>query len=360
MLCDLSDVLICLIWKKVIKEQKISFCIKKVNKVQFVNWEFSNKNKSFENDNEKVLIIVKKSRKFYLSRIKYDHWLISKFSTIFQNSRIISKRMKKMLVNDSMQMKEKKLLLFCLYNRKIAFAWNFSEIDQIKSEIISLMKIRTVFHEIWQIADFFIFKAFQETVIEMLRERMNVELFEKCHDLYRNFWFLIKKKSNKYRMINAAMNINRVTIWNANLSFQMNAFAEEFADMQMISLIDFFSKYDQLSFDKRNRNFIAFMISFELLRMIILSQKAINSVEQFVRIANHILNAHISKKCQTFVNDVVVKKNRNDHENKKIVSEIRIFVLRHIQNLNKILIDRKRSKMWQISHSSLDQGEVRH
>ena len=45
------------------------------------------------------------------------------------------------------------------------------------------------------------------------------------------------------------------------------------------------------------------------------------------------------------MNDVVVKKNRNNHENKKVVSEIRIFVFRHIQNLNKILIDIKRSKI---------------
>ena len=45
-------------------------------------------------------------------------------------------------------------------------------------------------------------------------------------------------------MINAAMNINCVTIRNVNLFFQMNAFAEKFADMQMTFLIDFFSKYD--------------------------------------------------------------------------------------------------------------------
>ena len=127
-------------------------------------------------------------------------------------------------------------------------------------------------------------------------------------------------------MINAAININRVTIRNANLFSQINAFVEKFADMQMISLIDFFSKYNQLSFDKRNRNFIAFMIFFELLRMIILFQKTFNFVEQFVRIANYILNTHISKKCQTFVDDVVVKKNRNNYENKKVVFKIRIFV----------------------------------
>ena len=53
-----------------------------------------------------------------------------------------------MLVSDSIQIKEKKLLLTCLYNRQIAFAGNFSEIDQIRSEIILFMKIRTVFHEI--------------------------------------------------------------------------------------------------------------------------------------------------------------------------------------------------------------------
>ena len=229
---------------------------KKIDEIRSVNWKFSNENKSFENENWKISIIVeKKSRKFYLFRMKYDYWLISKFSTIFQNSRIISKRIKKMLVSDSMQMKEKKLLLFCLYNRKIAFAWNFSEIDQIKSEIISLMKIRTVFHEIWQTADFSIFKAFQRTIIKMFREKMNVELFEKCHDSYRNLWFLIKKKSNKYRMINAAMNINRVTIRNANLFSQMNAFVKEFVDMKMIFLIDFFFEIWSIVFRQTKSKF---------------------------------------------------------------------------------------------------------
>ena len=56
------------------------------------------------------------------------------------------------------------------------------------------------------------------------------------------------------------MNINRVTICNVNLFFQINIFIEKFINMQMISLINLFSKYDQLFFDKRNRDFIAFII----------------------------------------------------------------------------------------------------
>ena len=75
-----------------------------------------------------------------------------------------------------------------------------------------------------------------------------------------------------------------------------------------------------------------------------LPQGVTNSVEQFVRVVNHVLNPHIPEKCQTFVDDVAVKRDRNDHDNKKVVPEIRIFVLRHTQNLNKMLIDIERSK----------------
>ena len=126
------------------------------------------------------------------------------------------------------------------------------------------------------------------------------------------------------------MNINRVTIRNISLSFQINVFDEKFADMQMISLINFFSKYDQLPFDKRNRNFIEFITFFELSRIIIFFQNITNFVEQFVRIANHILNVYILEKSQTFVNNIAVKNDRNNYDNKKIVFEIRISVFRHV------------------------------
>ena len=43
------------------------------------------------------------------------------------------------------------------------------------------------------------------------------------------------------------------------------------------------------------------------------------------------------------MNDIIVKNNRNDYNNEKIVSKILIFVFRYIQNLNKMLIDIKRS-----------------
>jgi hypothetical protein len=55
-----------------------------------------------------------------------------------------------------------------------------------------------------------------------------------------------KKKSRKYRLINAIIKMNRVTIKNANLSSSIDEFFENFIDCAVASLINLFSKYDQI------------------------------------------------------------------------------------------------------------------
>jgi hypothetical protein len=75
-------------------------------------------------------------------------------------------------------------------------------------------------------------------------------LLERCHGAYRNPWFLIKKKNGKYRLVNAAMAINAVTIRDANLPPVIDEFAEEFGGMKVTSLLDFFSGHDQVPLAK--------------------------------------------------------------------------------------------------------------
>ena len=50
-----------------------------------------------------------------------------------------------------------------------------------------------------------------------------------------------------------------------NLSSLVNEFSEKFTNMHMISLVNTFFKYNQISFYKKNQNIIAIMISFKLL-----------------------------------------------------------------------------------------------
>ena len=84
-------------------------------------------------------------------------------------------------------------------------------------------------------------------------------------------------------MINAIMNMNEMIIRDINLSFNVEKFLKEFANMLITSLIDFFFNYDQITLVEKCRNLIIFMISFEFLKMIKLSQKIINLIVQFVK-----------------------------------------------------------------------------
>ena len=132
-----------------------------------------------------------------------------------------------------------------LYKRERALSWIFDEIDKVRKKMTLDQKIKIIEHEAWQISRFFVSRALTQIVINMLRVRIKVDLLKSCHDSYRNSWFLIdKKKKRKYRMINATMKINNVTIRDANLLSNVKKFVEKFANMTIASLIDFFFDYD--------------------------------------------------------------------------------------------------------------------
>jgi hypothetical protein len=63
--------------------------------------------------------------------------------------------------------------------------------------------------------------------------------------LYRNPWFLVKKKKlGEYRLINLAMYLNVVTRWDANLPLFIDKFIDEFTGCYIVSLVDLYSGYD--------------------------------------------------------------------------------------------------------------------
>jgi len=76
-----------------------------------------------------------------------------------------------------------------------------------------------------------------------------------------------KKKQGKYRLINAVMKINRVTIKDTNLPSAVDEFSKKFTDCAITSLINFFSGYDQVELDKKSRDLTTFHIPIRLLRM---------------------------------------------------------------------------------------------
>ena len=140
-------------------------------------------------------------------------------------------------------------------------------------------------------------------------------------------------------MINATMKINEITIRNANLLSNVKKFVEKFANMTIVSLIDFFFNYDQLDLALRSRDIIAFQTSLDLLRFTRLPQETINSMTQFVKVVTKILKDHLRTRCRSFLDDIEMKESRSRYDDREVASNIRLFVLEHIQWLDVVLVD---------------------
>jgi hypothetical protein len=79
-----------------------------------------------------------------------------------------------------------------------------------------------------------------------------------------------------------------------------------------------------------------------LLRITTLPQGTTNSVGQFVRIANKILEA-VSDITGAFINDIGIEGPREDYDGEEVELGIRRYILEYIQNINKTLCEIKRA-----------------
>jgi hypothetical protein len=202
-----------------------------------------------------------------------------RITSIPRGSRLTLERLKALDIGDWLWESEVEMLHEMLINHEGAIAFDWTECSKIHEDVSPLIVIRTIPHEAWQEQNFPCPKALLPTVIQMLRDRMKHGVLEKCYGPYRNPWFLVEKKVKKtYRLINAAMKMNSVTLRDANLPPTVDEFLEEFARCFCASLIDFFLGYDQLTLDEKSRDITAFMTPIGLLRMTTPPQGATNSV----------------------------------------------------------------------------------
>jgi len=276
---------------------------------------------------------------------RYDKWLTPRFTDALEGSRLTADRLASIRVGEELSPQEKELFFACLLNREMALAWDMSEIGRIRKEVTPPMKIDTVDHEPWQAPGFPVPKALRQVVIEMLKDRLRSGILEPCQGPYRNPWFIVKKKNGKYRLINSATNINKVTIKDANLPPVPDEFSEEFAGRVIGSYLDWFSGYDQLELDKLSRDMTAIMTDLGLLRQCTVLMGATNSVAQFVRVVLRILQDLIPQVAMPFVDDIGVKGPRTRYNDEEVpeLPGVRRFVLEHIQNLDAVLADLERA-----------------
>lgn len=63
-------------------------------------------------------------------------------------------------------------------------------------------------------------------------------VLEEGYGLYRNPWFLVRKKDGQYRLINSAVRLNGVTIQDASTITGCDQLTEDFGMDVILSLFD--------------------------------------------------------------------------------------------------------------------------
>jgi hypothetical protein len=179
----------------------------------------------------------------------------------------------------------------------------------------------------------------------MLKERLDRGVLEYSEGPYRNPWFLVKKKKpGDYKLINSATHLNTVTRRDTNLPPSVDEFAEEFTGCHITSLVDLYSGYNQILLHPKSRDLTAFFTLLRLLQNTTLPQGATNSVAQFIRIINLILEDINPEVAKPFINNISVKGPYTNYDREEALPSIQRFILEHIQNLDKTLKRIKRAR----------------
>jgi hypothetical protein len=79
----------------------------------------------------------------------------------------------------------------------------------------------------------------------MLKKRLNRGVLEYFKGLYKNLWFLVKKKKpREYRLINLAIYLNIIIKRDANLLPFIDKFINKFIGCYIASLVNLYSGYN--------------------------------------------------------------------------------------------------------------------
>ena len=271
-------------------------------------------------------------------KTRFDQYLRPRIAEFARGARLIPEREERMIIGTDMMPEEKELLREVLFKREGVLAWSWEEMGKVHPEVYDPQKIRTVKHDAWQYPGFQIPRILDEEVIAILKDRMKKGTLEPCHGPYRNPWFLVKKKQpGKYRMVIAAIQMNAVTIRDANMPPNADEFAEDFAGMAMCSMVDLYSGYDQIPLDPSCRDMTAIMTPLGLLRMTTILQGGANSVAQCQRIVQFILGEVYGSLVRAFLDDFGIKGPKTRYNDELAFPGVRRFVLEHLQNLDHVL-----------------------
>jgi hypothetical protein len=200
------------------------------------------------------------------------------------------------------------------------------------------MVIFTVPHTPWDLKPIPVPRGLLPKLVNLLKEKMQIEILEPSMAPYSNRWFTVPKKSRALRFIQDMQPANRITIRNKGSRPIVDEVAEAFVGQAIYSIGDLYSGYDQFQLAIENRDLTTMKTPLGLVRMCTLPQGATNSVAHMQSALNQILRDFVPEKTIPFVDDIPIKGCKEGAKDLTLDADgCRVFVKNHITDVNRIL-----------------------
>ena len=193
-------------------------------------------------------------------------------------------------------------------NAKSAIGFDDYEMGHVNPEIEPPRVIHMVPHVPWQQQNLWLPCAMQQEATKHVRKKLENGQLELSQGPYWTRYFLVEKKANgSYWMIKDVQPLNKVTIHDAGIPPSIDEFSEDFVGYPIITAIHYYSGYNQITLDKRSRDYTVFLSEFGFVRSITLPQGWCNSIASFQRVVRKVHCKQIPHHVRLFIDDAGIK-----------------------------------------------------
>ncbi|GBG82773.1 hypothetical protein CBR_g36303 [Chara braunii] len=228
--------------------------------------------------------------------------------------------------------KETQLIRKACQEFHLAFAFNGHQKGRLDAKLVPPVRIHTVQHECWNDKGSAYEFGIAAEVTDLLRAKIDSFVVEPTASPYANKWFVFRKPNKTLRWIQDRQKLNVVTIRDVGSLPQTDLLAESHAGRSIYSLVDLYSRYDQLPLDARDRPYTAMHTSVGQLQMQVTPMGFTNAVAEALRRMLAVGGDMFSEKCEPYIDDNPVKSARYKDET-ELEPGVRKFVWDHLQDI---------------------------
>lgn len=263
---------------------------------------------------------------------------------LIPTKRLTEERLKILRINEGFLWPQEEKLFISIFEKNAnVLAFDETERGTLRQDYFSDYIIPTVEHIPWMKKPIPIPPGLRDRVIEALKKKLEIGVYEYSQASYRSAMFFIKKTDGGIRQIIDLQPLNAVTIRDAGVPPNIDHMLEPFTGASVYSSFDLLSGYDARKIHPKSRDLTSFQTPLGLLRSTVLPQGFTNSVAEFQNCISFILQEEIPEKAGVMIDDIGIQGIHSRYEQPdgsyriSANPNIRWFIWEHAKDVHRIL-----------------------